>query len=389
MSSATTYSGAALAQSFEPSGTRSASLSLGTWHSHVALGVYAVALSLMDGFHMALREPPVRPPVIWLHLILGLAIYPVFIALALSLTRRLRLDGDRRMRNAALHLCVGFLLQYFHYLLLHWFLANIVWPVFYPGATLKGTLILGIAATHYREYPIDLLAYWVVIAYEHASEYYHALGERQIAAAKLEASLAEARLEVLRRQLSPHFLFNTLNTISVLALRGDKSGVVDTLSRLSDLLRIAIDEDHPQLVTLSEELSFLDGYVGIQQVRFGERLKVSLKVDPETLCALVPFMILQPIVENAIEHGISAQTGGSTIAIETSADATNLRLVVHDSGPGFSLPDRHRGPRHGIGLANTTQRLQQLFGREYTIHCGDSPLGGALVEIGIPFRTHS
>ncbi|MGC4080663.1 MAG: hypothetical protein QM736_00720 [Vicinamibacterales bacterium] len=111
MSTATTYSGSALAPSFVPSGARTTSLPLGTWQSHVALAVYAVALSLMDGFHMALREPPVRPPVIWLHLFLGLAIYPVFIALALALTRRLRLDGERRMRNAAIHLVVGLLLQ--------------------------------------------------------------------------------------------------------------------------------------------------------------------------------------------------------------------------------------------------------------------------------------
>lgn len=356
----------------------------------MALGVYGIALSLMDGLHMALREPAVRPPVIWLHLILGLAVYPVFIAVAVTLTHRLRLDGDRRMRNAALHLLVGLLLQYVHYLMLHWILANVIWPLFYPGSVLSSRVILGISANHYREYPIDLLAYWVVIGFVHASEYYYALGERQIAAAKLEATLAEARLEVLRRQLSPHFLFNTLNTISVLALRGDKNAVVDTLSRLSDLLRIAIDEDHPQLVTLSEELNFLEGYLGIQQVRFGDRLKVSLKVDPDSLRGLVPFMILQPIVENAIEHGISAKAGGSTVSIQTSIDTSTLRLTVHDSGPGFSPAERQRASRrHGIGLANTTQRLQQLYGDQHSIRRGDSPNGGALVEISVPFQSHA
>ncbi|MGC4080662.1 MAG: hypothetical protein QM736_00715 [Vicinamibacterales bacterium] len=155
-------------------------------------------------------------------------------------------------------------------------------------------------------------------------------------------------------------------------------------------MRIAIDEEHPQLVTLREELSFLDGYLGIQQVRFGERLRVSQEIEPETLRALVPSMILQPIVENAIEHGISAQTGGSTIAIQTAVTSSFLRLVVHDSGPGFSLHGQTRSPRrNGIGLANTTQRLQQLYGRDYAIHCGDAPDGGALVEITVPFRSHT
>jgi signal transduction histidine kinase len=361
----------------------------GAFHSHVALAFYAITLSLMDGLHMALRVPAVRPPVIWLHLLLGLAIYPLFIQIALVLTRRFRLDSRMWIRNALLHLLIGVFLQYVHYLILHWFLASIIWPVFYPTETLRSDLILGISSNHYREYPIDLLAYWVVIAFEHASQYYTALGEREIASAKLEARLAEARLEVLRRQLSPHFLFNTLNTISVLAMRGEKDAVVDTLTRLSDLLRIAIDEDHPQLVPLSDELSFLDGYLGIQQVRFGERLDVSLQIEPESLPALVPFMFLQPIVENAIEHGVSAQTGGTSIRIATAVTDSRLTVEVHDSGPGFSSRVRRPGSRrHGIGLANTSQRLQQLYGEDYEIHCGDSPRGGASVQMSLPFRPH-
>jgi two-component system LytT family sensor kinase len=361
----------------------------GAFHSQVALAVYAIALSLMDGLHMALRVPTVRPPVIWLHLLLGLAFYPLFIKVAVVLTRHFRLDSRGWRRNAAIHLVAGLFVQYLHYVVLHWFLANIIWPVMYPTEMLRNDLILGISANHYREYPIDLLAYWVVIAFEHAFEYYSALGERQIASARLEARLAEARLEVLRRQLSPHFLFNTLNTISVLALRGDKEAVVDTLTRLSDLLRIAIDEDHPQLVPLSDELSFLDGYLGIQQVRFGERLQVSLQTEPKSLSALVPFMMLQPIVENAIEHGTSAQTGGSSITIETMVVDSRLHVHVHDSGPGFATRVRRPSSRrHGIGLANTSQRLQQLYGSDYTIHCGDSPRGGASVEISLPLSPH-
>ena len=357
-------------------------IALGHWHSHVALGVFAIALSLMDSLHIALRVPPVRPPVIWWHLFLGLAWYPLFINLALQLTRRLRLDSQMWMRNAVLHTLVGLMMQYLHYLALRLSFAYVVWPVMYPGDTFGPKLILGIGAQHFREYPIDLLAYWLVIAFEHASQYYSALGERQIAAAKLEARLAEARLESLRRQLSPHFLFNTLNTVSVLALRGDKEAVMNTITRLSDLLRVAIDEDRPQLVPLRDELEFLNGYIWIQQVRFGERLRVLVDVSPEAMAALVPSMILQPIAENAVEHGISAKAGAIVVTIVASVDDEWLRIRVQDCGPGFATAKRNRG--HGVGLANTTERLQQLYGRDHSIRCSDSPAGGATVDLIIP-----
>lgn len=387
MSTATTaITGTPLAgtQHWDAPKSAAAPTALGHWHSHVALGVFAVALSFLDSLHLALRVPPVRPPVIWWHLFVGLAWYPVFITVALQLTRRLRLDSTMWMRNAVLHTLLGLFMQYGHYLVLRWTLAHIVWPVMYPDQVFGPKLILGIGERHFREYPIDLLAYWLVIAFEHASQYYSALGERQIAAAKLETRLAEARLESLRRQLSPHFLFNTLNTVSALALRGDKDAVVNTITRLSDLLRVAIDEERPQLVPLRDELEFLQGYIWIQQVRFGERLRVVVDVAPEAMPALVPSMILQPIAENAVEHGISAQAGGIVVTIVASADDEWLRIEVQDCGPGFATPVRRRPRGHGVGLANTTQRLQQLYGRDHSIRCSDSPSGGGTVELIIP-----
>jgi signal transduction histidine kinase len=371
------------------SGTLKSS-TLRMWHSGVALVVYATTLGLLDGLHMALRVPRVGRPVIWMHVIVGLLFYPVFIRLAVLFTGRFPLDGRRQFRNVGVHMGIGLTLQYLHYLAMHTLLVTVVWPVFYPGRVISSPAIAGISPQHLREYPIDLLAYWIVIGFVYASRYYSELAAGEVIAAKLEASLAEARLEVLRRQLSPHFLFNTLNAISVLALRGDNDAVIETLSRLSDLLRFAIDETHPQTVPLSEELNFLEGYLAIQQVRFDDRLRVELKVESQALDALVPFMILQPIVENAIEHGISAQGDGSRITIAAEVEGADLHLSVSDSGPGFKAELRSRPSRRvngsGIGLANTRLRLDQLYGARHAIKYGPSLSGGASVAIHIPFE---
>ncbi|MEO8070773.1 MAG: histidine kinase [Acidobacteriota bacterium] len=362
------------------------------WHSGIALGVYAATLGLLDGLHMALKVPSAGRPVIILHIVVGLFFYPVFVRLAVLLTRRFPLDVSTWFRNVVAHMAIGLTLQYLHYLIMSTLLVGFVWPVFYPGRMLVRTVIAGISASHFREYPIDLLAYWIVIGFVYASRYNSQLAEREVAAAKLEASLAEARLEVLRRQLSPHFLFNTLNAVSVLALRGENEAVVETLNQLSDLLRFAIDEHHPQTVPLADELAFLGGYLGIQQVRFGDRLKVELDVSPESLDALVPFMILQPIVENAIEHGVSEQVDGSTVTIRTTVKNMTLSLSVCDSGPGFGKNGHGTGTNrdgtngNGIGLSNTRLRLAQLYGSRHAIEYGPSPSGGASVAITIPFE---
>lgn len=391
---------------------------LRAWQSAIALGVFAAMLSLLDGTHLALQVPRASRPVIIMHILVGLFFYPIFGQMAVLFTRRFPLDVTHWLRNVVVHTGIGLTLQYFHYLLNHTLLVTVVWPVFFPGRVFPQEVIAGISPKHFREYPEDLLAYWIVIGFVYAARYYRELAEREVLAAKLEASLAEARLEVLRRQLSPHFLFNTLNAISVLAMRGDRDAVVETISQLSDLLRFATDESHPQRVPLVEELAFLDGYLGIQQVRFGDRLRIDLQIAPQSLDALVPFMVLQPIVENAIEHGMTEQCDGSRIRIETAVESDGmLRLEVSDDGPGFAVPmpelvgaavaagggaaadsslarPRSSGKRngnggghsHGIGLSNTRRRLDQLYGSRHAVEYGHSASGGATVAIRIPFE---
>jgi LytS/YehU family sensor histidine kinase len=261
----------------------------------------------------------------------------------------------------------------------------VVRPLFLDSQGARRYYFPGLPPQHLREYPIDLLAYWIVVGFCYLSQYRSALHQREIASARLETSLAEARLELLRRQLSPHFLFNTLNTISVLAQSGEQAAFLETMACLSKLLRVALDETQPQIVALEDELRFLDGYLHIQQIRFGDRLSVQVNIEEASLNGLVPFMILQPLVENAIEHGICAEAATtSLITIESTVRPPTLSLRVFDGGPGF----RHAPGPHTkrIGLANTESRLQQLYGDDHKIEYGHPPDGGACVTISIPFQ---
>jgi two-component system LytT family sensor kinase len=168
-----------------------------------------------------------------------------------------------------------------------------------------------------------VLTYWAIVGMYLALHY-----------SNMRTSLAEARLAALRAQLNPHFLFNTLNAISTLALKGDQPAVTETIGRLSGLLRAALDE-HTEEISLTREMEFLDDYVAIQQIRFADRLCVEKRIAPDTGDGLVPTMILQPIVENAIKHGVNAQRGSGHVDISAVRNNGSLIIEVRDSGPGF------------------------------------------------------
>ena len=232
---------------------------------------------------------------------------------------------------------------------------------------------------------IDFLIYWVVVGSYYAFYYYQLAHERERAAAQLRATLTESRLQALRAQLNPHFLFNTLNAISVMAMQGDQRAVVNTIGRLGELLRVSLDDRLPQRLPLAAELEFLGGYLDIQRVRFADRLTIEQTVPPDTLQALVPSLILQPIVENAISHGVAARQGAGRIAISATREDGALRLSVSDTGAGFVWPAESSRSR-GIGLTNTRERLAQLYGPASRMECGVGPHGGGLVVISIPFE---
>lgn len=238
----------------------------------------------------------------------------------------------------------------------------------------------------------DLMVYLAVLAAGFAREYFLRYQLRkgeairlQAQAAQLQAQLAEARLTALRMQINPHFLFNTLHAISTLVER-DPRGVRRMVARLSELLRHTLDGSSDQEVPLEEELEFLRKYLDIMQVRFQGKLEITLSADPSILRALVPNLILQPLVENAIKHGVGNLIGTGRIEVRAKKEGDRLRLTVRDNGPG--LQGTGTGPiEEGVGLRNTRQRLEQLYGDEQSLSLGPADGGGVQAEIWLPFHT--
>lgn len=203
-------------------------------------------------------------------------------------------------------------------------------------------------------------------------------------AAQLQAQLADARLTALRTQLNPHFLFNTLNAISALVER-DPRGVRRMIARLSELLRTSLDEADEPEVPLNRELTFIDRYLEVMQIRFQGRLHVRMHADPEASAALVPNLILQPLVENAVKHGVSKMVGAGRIEIRARREGERVVLSVQDNGPG--LANGRLPASEGVGLRNTRARLAQLYGAEQSLALREFEGGGFVAEVSLPYHT--
>lgn len=229
----------------------------------------------------------------------------------------------------------------------------------------------------------QLLIYLAVLAAGFAREFFLRDQRRQRQAVHLQAQLAEARLDALRMQINPHFLFNTLHAVSALVER-DPGGVRRMISRLSELLRHTIDSRATDEVPLREELAFLRRYIDIMEIRFQGRLHVETTVAEDTLDALVPNLILQPIVENALEHGVNRAAGDGRITIGARRDGDRLVLSVRDNGPGLAEENES-----GVGLANTRARLEQLYGARAMLALRNAEGGGTLAEITLPHHEHA
>jgi two-component system LytT family sensor kinase len=234
-------------------------------------------------------------------------------------------------------------------------------------------------------FPLDFLIYSAILGLGYAFDYYEKYRERETRAIQLETQLAQAQLETLKMQLQPHFLFNTLHAISSLVRDQKNKVAVQMIVGLSGLLRHSLENIGRQEVTLREELEFLELYLDIQQMRFSDRLKIEMNVEPEALDAAVPNLILQPIVENAIRHGIGPRVAGGMIELSARNENGILEIKVRDDGQGLQQGWLWQ-KAGGIGLTNTKARLEQLYGAEHRFHVRNRSGGGVEALLAFPFR---
>jgi len=296
--------------------------------------------------------------------------------LILWLVRRYCIDRSNWLRRGALHLAISVALAT-TLIALHFIVYMLVMG--------RGENIAPIRLASYVYYNLDrwALVYWFILLLNHAFNYYHSFRKNALKASQLHTQLVQSQLEALKMQVHPHFLFNTLHSISALLSR-DTEAARKMITRLGDFLRLTLENSGSMEVTLQQEIEFLNGYLEIERIRFQDRLTTEIKVDPDVLDVRVPNLILQPIVENAMRHAIGNSTSGR---VEITAAPRNgvVRIEVRDNGPGIQdqrLPEARNG--RGLGLANTRARLAGLYGEAASFELTNDPAGGLVVTLEIP-----
>ncbi|HEY0050967.1 MAG TPA: histidine kinase [Pyrinomonadaceae bacterium] len=308
--------------------------------------------------------------------------------LVIALAQRFPVERDTIWRRLLVHLFAASLISTLQIAIYTFVRQALLGDATQPFSPVRSFQNLFVAEFH-----INLLLYGAVLGLTQAYDYYRRYRERErratqleIAAAQLETRLAQAQLDALKMQIQPHFLFNTLNTISVL-MQDDVDAANKMLIRLSELLRVALKSEKTQEISLRQELEFLRGYLEIEQTRFQDRLRVDFEVDAETLDSLVPNLILQPLVENAIKHGIAPRAEAGTIRVEARRQNGRVELSVRDDGAGLTESKNHS--MGGIGLSNTRARLEKLYGAQHSFEIVSPAAGGLEVKVSIPFRSEA
>lgn len=293
----------------------------------------------------------------------------------LRFARRFPPEGDRAWRTASLHLLAALATS-----LLYVVLRSLLGQAHSLLVDEPVEFLEVFRPLLVKTFPFNLLIYGVIISAAHAIDYYRKYHERTVHTLELEKHLAEARLQSLLRQLKPHFLFNTLNGIATLMHR-DVDAADRMLVRLSELLRLTMNRTGQPLTPVREEIAFIEKYLEIERIRFSDRLTTKIDVDPAALDAEVPSLIIQPLVENAIRHGLEPHARPGRIEIRVERAPTRLALTVRDNGGG--LPPGGFA-REGIGLANTRARLRELYGDRHGFELANHPEGGLEVRLTLP-----
>jgi two-component system LytT family sensor kinase len=301
--------------------------------------------------------------------------------LVLWAAARLPIERNNWLRSSLLHVPISILLSGFITALGH----IAVWLYWsYPAG--KPFSFANLSRFVVANFSEGIGIYLLIALTSYAMDYYRRYREGQVKTLQLEAQLSQAQLQALKMQLHPHFLFNTLHSISAL-LNKDVDSARKMITRLGDFLRLTLENSGSQEVTLRQEMEFLSCYLEIERIRFQNRLVTRMDLGEQTLDAKVPNLILQPIVENAIRHGIAPRSTPGLIEIEAKQQDGALRIQVRDNGPG--LPQHRTSDnlfKKGLGLANTETRLERLYGADHLFDLSNNPTGGLIVTLEIPFH---
>ena len=331
-------------------------------------------------------------PTPWQHYLtswmVGVCIWALLTPFILWLGHRIPIERRNWVRRIAIHLPISVAISFAQLLVESIILYHLhVFPNVMTGLVRTYIFLLTIG------FHQGITTYFLLLGAQYGLDYYHKYLEREKQALRLElhtaqlkTQLAHAQLSTLKMQLQPHFLFNTLNAIMVLVRQQKGKQAEEMLARLGDLLRCVLEDVDEQEVSLRRELEYLELYLSIEQVRFADRLHAEISADQSILDAAVPQMGLQPIVENAIRHGIGRSSAAGRIEIKASRRDDRLEIKVKDDGPGLA---HKSGGGNGIGLSNTRARLQQLYGDRASLSVENGDPGGVVVTMVLPYHLAS
>lgn len=307
-------------------------------------------------------------------------IWAALTPLALMIAKRYRLERDTGIKNLVVHIPASILFAVVH--------LAIYTPIqVLLNPTSARPLGMGEMFQFYlfTRIHFNIITYAVIVGIWYAFDYYRKLRERELTMSRLQGQLAQSHLRMLKMQLQPHFLFNTLNSISAL-MHIDVEKADRMLARLGDLLRATLRNDESQFVTLRRELDILRTYLEIEQIRLGDRLSITFRIDDDVLDAEVPNLLMQPLVENAIKHGIGPNKQAGTIEVSAHRENGSLMLKIQDDGVGVEKA-KAIALAGGVGLSNTRNRLSGIYGSDHQLRILSGSKGGFAVTISIPFRT--
>ncbi len=335
---------------------------------------FAIQVYLQHAYEerpITLTQALLRGGVFWLLWVVSSPLI-LWLARAFPIPRREWLDG------LLFHAPAGFIFSFTHllfYVIISSRLATGAWP------NSLSVLLAEFQPVFLSSFAWWSLVYWTILLAIYAFDYYQRFQEGQIRASQLETQLAQSQLQALKMQLHPHFLFNTLHSISAL-IREDAETAERMIARLGEFLRMTLRNSVEQETTLEQELKFLECYLDIEKLRFQDRLTTRVETEPGAMYAMVPNLFLQPIVENAIRHGVARQMGEGVIVIRARRNNRRLQIAVQDNGPGLAPTINNSG---GLGLANTRARLRQLYSSDYRFELANAREGGLVVTLEIPF----